>query len=223
MSRGRSNLINRLKEWLLARDALRPALWQREVPAVTTWQQYFFRCFGGLAFLMFCVQVISGLLLLVFYQPTVEGAWSSLVRLDNQVAGGWALRRLHAVGGNLLVFFALMHLVRVLWVSAYKAPRELHWLSGILLLFCALATAASGQVLAWNQTGVELARLLTGVWQGVPWLGDLLVQWARGGTQVGQATLGRFFALHLALPALMMLFMRAHWAMIRRVGVSEPL
>ena len=223
MSRGGANLINRLKEWLLARDALRPALWKREVPATITWQQYFFRCFGGLAFLMFWVQVISGLLLLVFYQPTVESAWASLVRLDNQVAGGWALRRLHAVGGNLLVFFALMHLVRVLWVSAYKAPRELHWLSGILLLFCALAAAASGQVLAWNQTGVELARLLTGVWQGVPWLGDLLVQWARGGTQVGEATLGRFFALHLALPMLMMLLMRAHWAMIRRTGVSKPL
>jgi ubiquinol-cytochrome c reductase cytochrome b subunit len=223
MSTWRGNMAGRLKDWLRTRDALRPELWTREVPATTSWQQYFYRCFGGLALLMFCLQVITGLLLLVFYQPTVESAWASLVHLDNQVAGGWALRRLHAVGGNMLVFFALMHLVRVLWVSAYKAPRELHWLSGMMLLCCALVTAASGQVLAWNQAGVELARLLTGVWQGVPWLGDALVSWARGGALVGEATLGRFFALHLALPVLMMLFLRAHWAMIRRTGVSRPL
>jgi ubiquinol-cytochrome c reductase cytochrome b subunit len=223
MSGSRWKIAGRLKDWLTERDALRPALWNREVPATTTWQQYFYRCFGGLAFLMFCLQVITGLLLLVFYQPTAESAWASLVRLDNQVAGGWALRRLHAVGGNMLVFFALMHLVRVLWVSAYKAPRELHWLSGMVLLFCALAAAASGQVIAWNQTGVELARLLTGAWQGVPWLGDDLVAWARGGAEVGEATLGRFFALHLTLPVVMMLFLRAHWAMIRRAGLSRPL
>lgn len=223
MSPWRGNMARRLRDWLTARDALRPELWSREVPATTSWQQYFYRCFGGLAFLMFCLQVITGLLLLVFYQPTVENAWASLVRLDNQVAGGWALRRLHAVGGNMLVFFALMHLVRVLWVSAYKAPRELHWLSGVSLFFCVLLTAASGQVLAWNQAGVELARLLTGVWQGVPWLGETLVSWARGGAVMGQATLGRFFALHLALPVLMMLALRAHWAMIRRTGVSRPL
>lgn len=223
MSPWRGKSAGRLKEWLTTRDALRPELWRREVPATTAWQQYFYRCFGGLALLMFGLQVITGLLLLVFYQPTAESAWASLVRLDNQVAGGWALRRLHAVGGNMLVFFALMHLVRVLWVSAYKAPRELHWLSGMMLLCCALVTAASGQVLAWNQAGVELARLLTGVWQGVPWLGDALVSWARGGALVGEATLGRFFALHLALPVLMMLFLRAHWAMIRRTGVSRPL
>ena len=223
MSGWRSHMVKRLHDWLEARDAFRPALWRREVPAATAWQQYFYRCFGGLAFLMFCLQVITGLLLLVFYQPTIDSAWMSLVNLDNQVAGGWVLRRLHAVGGNMLVFFALMHLVRVLWTSAYKAPRELHWLSGILLLFCALVTAASGQVIAWNQTGVELARLLTGVWRGVPWLGDGLVEWARGGAEVGQATLGRFFALHLATPMLMMLFLRVHWAMIRRTGVSGPL
>jgi quinol-cytochrome oxidoreductase complex cytochrome b subunit len=215
--------VARLGDWLSQRGALRPPLWRRQVPAVTRWQEYFYRCFGGLALLMFVLQVVTGLLMLMFYHPTTDGAWSSLVHLDNQVAGGWVLRRLHAVGGNLLVFFALSHMVRVLWTSAYKAPRELNWMSGLALLACTLATAASGQVLAWNQAGVELARLLTGLWQGVPWIGGALVSLARGGQEVGGATLGRFFAMHLSLPVVMVLFLKLHWAMIRRIGAARPL
>jgi ubiquinol-cytochrome c reductase cytochrome b subunit len=214
---------SRLGDWLTERGALRLPLWRREVPALSAWQHYFYRCFGGLALLMFGLQIVTGLLLLIFYHPTADGAWSSLVHLDNQVIGGWVLRRLHAVGGNLLVFFTLMHMVRVLWTSAYKAPRELHWMSGLALLGCALATAASGQVLAWNQTGVELARLLTGLGQGVPLIGGALVSLARGGPEVGGPTLGRFFALHLSLPVAMLLFLKLHWVMIRRMGVAGPL
>jgi len=216
-------LLHGLGDWLAAREALRPPLWRREVPAIAAWQEYFYKCFGGLAFLMFALQALTGLLLLVFYQPSAEGAWQGLMYLDNQAPGGWALRRMHAVGGNLLVLFALLHMLRVLWTSAYKAPRELHWLSGVLLLFCALASAASGQVLAWNQAGVELARQLTGAWRGVPLVGEGIFLWLRGGAEVGEAALGRFFALHLASPALMLVFLRAHWAMIRRKGVAGPL
>ncbi|KMY67311.1 hypothetical protein AAU61_10680 [Desulfocarbo indianensis] len=216
-------LLRGLGDWLVAREGLRPPLWRREVPAIAAWQEYFYKCFGGLAFLMFALQALSGLLLLVFYQPSAEGAWQGLMYLDNQAPGGWALRRLHAVGGNLLVLFALLHMLRVLWTSAYKAFRELHWLSGVLLLFCALASAASGQVLAWNQAGVELARQLTGVWRGLPLVGGDILLWLRGGAEVGEATLSRFFALHLAAPALMLVFLRAHWAMIRRNGVAGPL
>jgi quinol-cytochrome oxidoreductase complex cytochrome b subunit len=222
MSRRRKTW-QRLGDWLAAREALKPGLWRRPVPALATWQQYFYQCFGGLAFLMFILQVVSGLILLAFYHPTADGAWTSLMHLDNQVAGGWILRRLHAVGGNLLVFFALMHLLRVLWISAYQAPRELNWLSGAALLALALAAASSGQVLVWNQAGRELARLLTGVWQSVPWLGPYLVACLRGGPEVDGVTLGRFFALHLALPAVMMLFFKMHWSMIRRAGVARPL
>ncbi len=222
MSKGQGKMA-RLAAWLEARGALQPDQWQRKVPATSAWQHYLYRCFGGLALLMFGVQVVTGLWLLAFYQPTAGGAWASLVHLDNQVVGGWALRRLHAVGGDLLVLFALLHLLRVLWTSAYHAPRELHWLSGVLLLACVLATAASGQVLAWNQAGVELARVLTGVWRHLPGLGAALVRWCRGGEVVGGATLGRFFALHLALPVVMMVFLRLHWGMIRRTGVARPL
>jgi quinol-cytochrome oxidoreductase complex cytochrome b subunit len=217
------NAISRISQWLAEREAFRPALWIREVPAITLWQHYFYRCFGGLALLMFSLQVVTGLFLLAYYQPTTQGAWTSLMHLDNQVAGGWILRRLHAVGGNMLVMFALLHMVRVLWNSAYKEPRELNWLSGLALLVCAMATAASGQVLAWNQSGIELANLLTGVWQSVPWIGGSLVSWIRGGEAVGGVTLGRFFAMHLALPVAMTLFLKLHWSMIRRLGVSRPL
>lgn len=219
----RHRALGSLRDWLAAREALRPGLWRREVPAVTVWQQYLYQCFGGLALLMFALQVVSGLFLLAFYHPTADGAWTSLMHLDNQVAGGWILRRLHAIGGNMLVFFALMHMLRVLWTSAYKTPRELNWLSGVALLGCVLAAAASGQVLAWNLAGVELARLLTGLWQSVPWLGSYMVPWLRGGQDVGGATLGRFYALHLALPVVMMLFLKVHWTMIRRLGVARPL
>ncbi len=203
-------------------------IWQRQVadrlvPFAGSWPQTIMACFGGLAFLLFLLQILSGLFLLFHYQAEVEGALSSVLRLESQVPLGWVARRLHAAGGHLLALLVMLHMLRVLLKGAYQQPRRLHWLSGCLLFWLTMLMLFTGSFLPQNHDAVAAVRTITGWLSEVPLMGPWLLRLSRGGAQVGQETLSFYYALHLLLPFAMGLGLAAHFAMVRASGVSEPL
>ena len=200
--------------------ALRQAL-SRRIP-------YFARgrtlCLGGIALLLFINQVLTGVLLAMYYKPSTDAALTSLRFVEQQTELGLLIRQMHAWGASLLVLFVLLHLGKIFWNSAYRHPREMTWVSGALLLFTALAFGFTGYLLPWDQTaywgtisGTELAGK-------VPLLGHLILTLLWGGTKVSELTISRFFAVHcLVLPWVILPLLAAHFAMIRRLGISEPM
>jgi len=201
-----------LLAWLERRlglnQAWRQRYLERQVPAIGQWPRLFHRCLGGLSLLLLLVQLISGLALLIHYRPEPGQALASLMQMEAQTWGGWGLRRAHAVGGNLLLILVSLHMLKVLWRGAYKDPRELHWLSGFALWLGSLAMLVSGGLLPGTQAAWQgLAALCRGLGLAPP----------------GLEALGLAYALHLGLPWLMLLALWTHLAMVRRLGVAEPL
>jgi ubiquinol-cytochrome c reductase cytochrome b subunit len=143
--------------------------------------------------------------------------------MENQVAFGWLWRRLHAVGANLMVFTVIIHMLKVFYTGAYHKPREMHWLTGFFLFLMTLAMAFSGYVLPWSQMSFWAATVVTDAMTVIPFVGDWTVQFIRGGELITGVTLGRFFALHMAVPVVMLIFMGMHFMMIRKTGIAEPL
>lgn len=190
-----------------------PSTWrrwrERQVPAVIGWHQLFYRCLGGVSLVLLALQLASGLMLLAHYQPQTAQALAGLAQMEAEHWWGWPLRRMHAVGGNLLVLFVSLHMFRVWWRGAFRQPRRFYWLSGYGLWLACLAMLLSGSLLPATQ----------GAWRG--W-GRLLALWGLGAPDPGQA-LGGLYALHLGLPWLMLVALVAHLAMIRRLGLAEPL
>ncbi|MFH1034045.1 MAG: cytochrome b N-terminal domain-containing protein [Pseudomonadota bacterium] len=181
---------------------------ERQVPALTAWPQYFHRCLGGLSLVLLVLQLLSGLALLLYYRPEPDQALASLMHLESRVWGGWALRRLHAVAGNLLLLTVSLHMLKVLWRGAYKEPREFYWLSGLTLWLGSLLMLVSGGLLPGTRAA----------WQGLAALCHSL-----GLAAPSLESLGLVYALHLGLPWLMLLALWVHLAMVRRLGLAEPL
>lgn len=214
------------KSWLEERFGF--AYWLREqlnqtVPVhATNWQF----CFGGLTFLMFCIQVVSGVFLMFYYKPTAESAYQSVKYIMTEVEFGWFVRSVHHWCANLLIILMLIHMLRVFLTGSYKKPRELHWVSGVVLLALGLGFGFTGYLLPWDQIAYWATTVGTEMASSVPpaGLGHFLLEFLRGGANVGGDTLTRFFALHvIVLPLLSAALMGAHFVMIRRTGISGPL
>ena len=179
---------------------------------------------GGLTLFLFVVQVISGILLLMYYRPGADSAYESVRFIITDVTFGWLVRAIHSWSANLMIFFAFMHMFTVYFTHAYRKPRELTWLSGIVLLALGLGFGFSGYLLPWNELSFFATRVGTGMAGTLPVIGKDLMTIMRGGEEVTGATIGRFFGLHVAiLPALFTVFLSAHLVFIQRQGMSEPL
>lgn len=190
------------------------------VPCTLSWAG----CFGGLSLLVFLVQVFTGMLLLMYYKPTPEEAWDSVTFIKSNVPMGWIVQRIHTVSANLMIALVMMHMARVAYFKIYRKPRELHWISGVLLFSLTLGLAFTGYLLPWTQLSYWGAMVGTEIPGGVPVIGDLIVLWLRRGESISGETLGFFFSLHVwILPGTISLFMLMHFAMIRRTGISRPL
>jgi quinol-cytochrome oxidoreductase complex cytochrome b subunit len=184
----------------------------------------FAACFGGLSLLTFMVQVFTGMLLLMYYKPEPAAAWDSVTFVKSNVSMGWLVQRIHTVGANLMIVLVLMHMLRVAYYKIYRKPRELHWISGVFLALFTTVMAFTGYLLPWTQLSYWGAKVGTEIPGAVPVVGPHLVEWVRRGKTISGETLGFFFALHVwVLPAVMVMFMAAHFAMIRRTGISRPL
>lgn len=178
---------------------------------------------GGLALFIFIVQVLTGILLLVYYIPHTDFAYDSIQRIMTQVPYGWLIRLVHAVGATMMIAAVTLHMVSVLFMGSYKKPRELHWMSGFLLMLLTLGIALSGYLLPWSQLSYWGTTVATNAAGTVPWIGPELNRFLRGQEIVGGPTLSRFYAMHVALiPATMVLLVALHLFLIRRTGISDP-
>ncbi len=183
-----------------------------------------FYYFGGVSLFLFIVQVVTGILLLMYYRPGADTAYESVQFIISNVSFGWLIRSIHSWSANLMVFAVFLHMFTVYFTSAYRKPRELTWLSGMGLLGLALAFGFSGYLLPWNELSFFATRVGTGTAGALPVIGETLMVAMRGGEEVTGATIGRFFGLHVAiLPGIFTILLSVHLILIQRQGMSEPL
>ena len=179
---------------------------------------------GGMTLFLFGVQVVTGILLLLYYRPSAAEAYESVQFIVTKVEFGWLIRNVHSWSANLLIALAFAHFFSVFLLKSYRKPRELTWVSGILLLFLMLAFGFSGYLLPWNELSFFATKVGTGIAGAVPFVGHFLLRLLRGGDDVTGATLSRFYALHVAiLPALATALVAGHLLLVQRQGMSVPL
>lgn len=178
---------------------------------------------GGMTLFFFLVQVCTGVLLMLYYRPSADEAFESIELLVTTVPFGWLVRSIHAWSANLMVFFAVLHMVSVYFLKSYRAPRELTWMSGVLLLFLILAFGFSGYLLPWNQLSFFATKVGTDIAGVVPVVGEWMLRFLRGGDRVTSATLSRFYGWHVAiLPAITTVLLLLHLLLVQTKGMSVP-
>lgn len=183
----------------------------------------FFYVFGSALFLIFIIQVVTGIWQLFYFTPTTDHAYDSLSYLRLQVPFGWLMHNLHRWGANLMVVLVGLHMSRVFIWGAYKPPRQLTWLIGVGLVLSTLALAFTGPVLPWDQQGYWEGEVGTSMSGTVPLIGQFIQRLLRGGGDMGQATLSRFFVLHVALlPGILLTLIGLHLVAFRQFGISGP-
>ena len=178
---------------------------------------------GGFTLFLFGVQVATGILLLLYYRPTSAEAFESIQFIVTRVPFGWLIRSIHSWSANLMVLSVQLHLVAVLFLKAYRPPRELTWVGGMVLLFITMTFGFSGYLLPWNELAFFATRVGTDIPAAIPVVGPFVVKLMRGGAEVTGATLTRFFGLHVAiLPLLTTALLGMHLALIQKHGMSVP-
>ncbi|HYM08854.1 MAG TPA: cytochrome b N-terminal domain-containing protein [Terriglobales bacterium] len=209
--------------WLeerLGLASIRGFLAHKTVPlhAHTLW--YYF---GGITLFLFVIQVLTGALLLLYYRPTPTEAYESVQFIVTRVQFGWLIRSIHSWSANLMILTAFIHMFSVVFLHAFRRPRELTWLSGIALLGLVLAFGFSGYLLPWNTISYFATKVGTDMAAAVPLVGRHIARFLRGGNDVGGATLTRFFGFHVAvLPGITTMFLFAHLVLVQKHGMSSP-
>jgi quinol-cytochrome oxidoreductase complex cytochrome b subunit len=179
---------------------------------------------GGMTLFLFGVQVFTGILLLLYYRPSSTEAYESVQFIVTQVRFGWLIRNVHSWSANLLIGLAFAHFFSVFFLKSYRKPRELTWVSGVLLLFLMLGFGFSGYLLPWNELSFFATKVGTGIAGAVPVVGHFALRLLRGGDDVTGATLSRFYGIHVAvLPALATALVAVHLLLVQRQGMSVPL
>jgi cytochrome b6 len=179
---------------------------------------------GGMTLFLFGVQIFTGILLLLYYRPSASEAYESVQFIVTQVQFGWLIRNVHSWSANLLIGLAFAHFFSVFFLKSYRKPRELTWLSGILLLFLMLGFGFSGYLLPWDELSFFATKVGTGIAGAVPVVGRFTLRLLRGGDDVTGATLSRFYGLHVAvLPAVTTALVALHLLFVQRQGMSVPL
>jgi cytochrome b6 len=179
--------------------------------------------FGGVSLFLFIVQVITGILLLLYYKGSELLAFESIQFIMSKVRFGWLIRSVHSWAANLFILAAMVHMFSVLFERAYRSPREMTWLSGMLMFFLALGFGFSGYLLPWNELAFFATKVGTDIAGVVPFIGKSLMVFLRGGEEVTGATLSRFFGFHAAvLPGLFTVLLGIHLLLVQRQGMSVP-
>jgi cytochrome b6 len=179
--------------------------------------------FGGMTLFFFVVQVITGILLMLYYRPSADEAYESVEFIMTTVPFGWLIRSIHSWSANLMIFFAFVHLASVYFLKAYRPPREMTWISGGLLLFLSLGFGFSGYLLPWNELSFFATKVGTDIAGVIPGIGRPILRFLRGGDHVTGGTLSRFYGWHVAiLPAVTTTFLVFHLLLVQIQGMSVP-
>ena len=215
--------MNGLLRWLDARFPLL-SFWKKHFTEYYVPKNLnFFYYFGFLLVIILVNQLISGLWLTMFYTPSADRAFDSIQTIMRDVNFGWFLRYLHSTGASLIFIVGYLHIFKSLLYGSYQKPRELVWLLGTGLFVLLLAEAFFGYLLPWGQMSYWGAQVITSFLGAIPFIGDELITWIRGDYQVGNATLQRFFALHVVgIPLLVLFFVGLHLVSLRQVGSNNP-
>ncbi len=215
-------LIKKVGAWFDQRLQLGAPLRETMEHPVPRETASWFYVFGSAALTVFGFQLLTGILLAIIYVPSAGEAWNSLQSLNTQVTLGWFIRALHGWGSNFMLAIVLIHMVQVFLFGAYKFPRELTWIVGILLLLMTLGMAFTGQVLRFDEDAYWGLGIGASIASRVPILGPWLVQLLLGGPIIAGATLSRFFALHVfVIPGSLIAFVGLHLLLVLKLGINE--
>ncbi len=183
----------------------------------------FWYYFGSLALIVLVNQLLTGIFLTMFYKPGAETAFASVEYIMRDVDWGWLIRYMHSTGASMFFIVVYLHMFRGLMYGSYKKPRELVWLLGMLIFLVLMAEAFMGYVLPWGNMSFWGAKVIISLFGAVPLIGDTLVQWIMGDYNPADATLNRFFSLHvIALPLVLLLLVVLHLAALHEVGSNNP-
>lgn len=181
----------------------------------------FLNTLGFVALIAFIVQVITGIMLLLYYVPHPDYAFQSVQKITNEIPYGWLFRLIHNIGSNIIIGVIIIHLVHVFLRVSYKKPREVTWISGCLMFFLVLLTSISGQLLPWHQTGFWQTTVTSTIPAFLPVIGEGISSYMRGGEFITGITLSRYFSFHVViLPVIISALIGVHVLLIRRQGIS---
>jgi len=217
-------LSRRSYDWIDDRYDISPMLSKFLSKPVPKYALRWWYCLGGITAFLFVTQAVTGILLAFYYSPAPDSAYSSILFIENQVRFGAAIRSIHHWAANGMIVLCIAHMLRVFMMGAYKNPRELNWVSGVLLLIITLAFGFTGYLLPWDQRAFWATTVGTEIAGSIPVIGNLALVFLRVGWDVSGETLSRFYALHvIALPIFTLAMMGTHFLMVRRLGIAKPL
>jgi len=203
-------------------DLRRPlaAVLDKPLPEGITW----LHCFGGMTFFAFVVLAVTGVALAFYYVPSPDHARASVAWIEGSLPLGSLLRNLHRWSAYAMVALVVCHMVRVFVHGAYRKPRELNWVVGVVMLLVVLSFGFTGYLLPWDQKAYWATNVGINMADSVPLAGPLIADLLRGGPELGAVTLLRFYAAHVfVLPAVLIFSLVLHFAMVRRQGIARPL
>jgi menaquinol-cytochrome c reductase cytochrome b subunit len=191
----------------------------RKVPGDTSW----WHTLGSATLTAFLVQLITGVILAMYYKPSPAEAHSSVEHITHDLWGGWLVRGMHRWGASVFIILMFMHMGRVFLFGAYKYPRELNWIVGVLLLATGLFEGLTGYLLPFDQTAYWATVVAVNINGTAPFVGPYLATVLRGGAEIGPDTLSRFYSIHMLLvPGALLGLIGLHLYLIVRLGVTSP-
>lgn len=220
---GKERSGSRLRQWVDDRIPLNEFLDRHITEYPTPKNLNYWWNFGSLAGIFFTLQILTGLFIAFHYKPDAALAFDSVQRIMRDVNWGWLIRTLHATGATFFFAAILIHMFRGLYYGSYKPPRELLWWIGLAIWITMMGTAFSGYLLPWGQQSFWAAQVITNLPSAIPVIGQPLVEWLRGDFTVGDATLNRFYAMHIVLfPLIIGVLVVLHLSALHRVGSGNP-
>ncbi|OHB35476.1 MAG: hypothetical protein A2Y09_03620 [Planctomycetes bacterium GWA2_39_15] len=213
-------MANKFREWIEDRTGLSNFLkvaLDEPVHGGAKWSYVFG---SGLVFL-FILQVVTGIIMAGFYSPSSTSAWGSVYYIQEKTSFGWFVRGLHHFGSSAMIILAIVHMFQVFIFGAYKKPRELNWISGVILLLFLMGFGLTGYLLPWDQKGYWATQVATNIIGTIPIIGDYIKIIHQGGSDYGNFTLTRFYAIHtFLLPISLLFFLFIHILLFRKHGVT---
>ena len=219
----KSDFANPVINWVDSRLPIFTMM-QKEYGVFPTPKNFnYFWNFGALAMVCLMIMMLTGIFLAMYYQPNADLAFGSVQHIMRDVNYGWLMRYVHQNGASMFFIVTYIHIFRGLYYGSYKAPRELLWMLGVIILILMMATAFMGYVLPWGQMSYWGATVITNLFSAFPVVGKYIVTLLWGGFSVDQPTLNRFFALHYLLPFVLVGVIFLHVAALHIVGSNNPL
>ena len=212
-------MLTKFGNWLDERVGWRQ-IWEtiflRKIPKVN-----WFYTLGSATLFLAVNQAVTGILLTLYYVPTPDHAYDSVQYITTQITMGWLIRGLHHWGASAMVVVVVLHMLRVIFYGAYKYPREVTWITGVLLLLIVIGFGFTGYLLPWDQKAYWATTVGTRIAGTPPIIGDYLLKIMRGGPDLSAVTLARFFGTHVwVLPAALLLLIGTHLYLVIKIGIS---